>query len=137
MRKPSREPFSTCGAALMFSWPPHTTMSASPLAIDCAPSMAAFRPEPQTLLMVIAGIMSGSPAQIAAWRAGFWPTAAVSTWPMITSDTWSGATPARSSALRMMCAPSFAAGTPASEPPNFPIAERAAPTMTISSRVCS
>jgi len=44
-------------------------MSASPLAIDCAPSIAAFRPEPQTLLMVIAGTMSGRPAQIAAWRA--------------------------------------------------------------------
>ena len=30
MRKPSREPSSTCGAALMFSWPPAMTMSASP-----------------------------------------------------------------------------------------------------------
>src|SRR6185369_3389578 len=137
MRKPSREPFSTCGAALMFSCPPQTTMSESPLAMDCAPSIAALRPEPQTLLMVIAGTMSGSPAQIAAWRAGFWPTAAVSTCPMITSETWSGDTPARSSAFLMMCAPSFVAGTPASEPPNLPIAERAAPTMTMSSMLFS
>src|SRR5687767_7895876 len=133
MRKPSREPFSTCGEALMFSWPPATTTSESPLAIACAPSMAAFRPEPQTLLMVMAGTMSGSPAQIAAWRAGFWPTPAASTWPMMTSETWSGATPARASACLMMCAPSFAAGTLASEPPNLPIADRAAPTMTMSS----
>ena len=49
---------------LMFSWPPATTMSESPLAIACAPSIAAFRPEPQTLLMVIAGTMSGRPARI-------------------------------------------------------------------------
>src|SRR5579862_9160993 len=137
MRKPSRDPFSTCGAALMFSWPPATTMSESPLAMDCAPSIAAFRPEPQTLLMVIAGTMSGSPAQMDAWRAGFCPTPAASTWPMMTSETWSGATPARSSTLRMMCAPSLAAGTPASEPPNLPIAVRAAPTMTISSMMVS
>ena len=38
-------------------------------------SITAFRPEPQTLLMVIAGTMSGRPALIAAWRAGFWPDA--------------------------------------------------------------
>src|SRR5262245_7219264 len=133
MRKPSREPLSTCGAALMFSWPPAMTMSESPLAIACAPSIAACSPEPQTLLMVMAGTMSGSPAQIDAWRAGFWPTAAVSTCPMMTSETWSGATPERSSTFLMMCAPSRAAGTPASEPPNLPIADRAAPTMTMSS----
>src|ERR1044072_8250795 len=35
------------------------------------------------------------PALMAAWRAGFCPTPAVSTWPRITSDTCSGATPAR------------------------------------------
>ena len=55
MRKPSREPSSTCGDALMFSWPPAITMSASPHCTACAASMTAFRPEPQTLLMVIAG----------------------------------------------------------------------------------
>ena len=135
MRKPSRDPCSTCGDWLIDSWPPATTMSESPLAIDWAPSIAAFRPEPQTLLMVIAGTMSGRPAQIEAWRAGFWPTPAASTWPMMTSETWSGDTPARSSTLRMTCAPSFAAGTLASEPPNLPMAVRAAPTMTISSMV--
>ena len=74
----------------MFSCPPATTMSASPLAIACAPSIAALRPEPHTLLIVIAGTMSGRPALIAAWRAGFWPMPAVSTWPMMTSETCSG-----------------------------------------------
>ena len=36
IRNPSREPSSTCGEALMFSWPPAMTMSASPLWIACA-----------------------------------------------------------------------------------------------------
>src|SRR2546429_272856 len=54
MRKPSREPFSACGAMLIDSWPPATTTSASPWAIACAPSIAACRPEPHTLLMVMA-----------------------------------------------------------------------------------
>ena len=34
------------------------------------------------------------PAAIAACRAGFWPCAAVSTWPRITSETSLPATPA-------------------------------------------
>jgi len=129
MRKPSRDPIIACGDRLIDSWPPATTMSASPCAIDWAPSIAALSPEPQTLLMVIAGIMCGRPALIAAWRAGFWPTPAASTWPMITSDTWSGATPARSSTLRMMSAPRSAAGVLARLPPNLPIGVRAAPTI--------
>jgi hypothetical protein len=133
MRKPSREPLSACGARLIDSWPPATTSSESPLAIACAPSIAACSPEPQTLLIVIAGTMYGMPALIAAWRAGFCPTPAVSTWPMMTSDTCSGATPARSSTLRITSAPRSAAGLLARLPPNLPIGVRAAPTMTISS----
>ncbi len=137
MRKPSREPIRACGDRLIDSWPPATTISESPLAIDCAPSIAALRPEPHTLLMVIDGIISGSPARIAAWRAGFWPQPAASTWPMITSETCSGATPARSSTLRMTSAPSSEAGVFARLPPNLPIAVRAAPTMKMSSMMIS
>jgi len=133
MRKPSREPMSACGERLIDSWPPATTTSESPFAIACAPSIAALRPEPHTLLIVIEGIISGRPARIAAWRAGFWPTPAVSTWPMITSETCSGARPARSSALRITIAPSSAAGILARLPPNLPMGVRAAPMMTISS----
>ena len=48
----TREFSSTCGDALMFSWPPATTISASPQRTACAASITAFRPEPQTLLMV-------------------------------------------------------------------------------------
>ena len=79
IRNPSREPSSMCGAALMFSWPPATTMSASPRATACAASITAFSPDPHTLLIVIAGIDDGRPALIDAWRAGFCPLAAVST----------------------------------------------------------
>ena len=61
MRKPSREPVSTCGDALMFSWPPAMMISASPHLIACAARCVALRPLPQTLPMVIAGTMSGKP----------------------------------------------------------------------------
>jgi len=64
-----------CGERLIDSCPPATTTSGVALAIDCAPSIDAYEAEPQTLLMVIEGIMCGSPALIAAWRAGFLPDA--------------------------------------------------------------
>ena len=61
MRKPSREPGSTCADALMFSWPPAITISASPHLIACAARWVALRPLPHTLPMVIAGTMSATP----------------------------------------------------------------------------
>ena len=39
---------ATCGAWLMLSWPPATTMSASPSAMAWAPKATARKPEPQT-----------------------------------------------------------------------------------------
>ncbi len=45
------------------------------------------RPEPQSWLTPQAGLSTGMPAAIEAWRAGFWPCAAVRIWPMITSET--------------------------------------------------
>jgi len=74
--------------------------------------------------------MCGSPAWIAAWRAGFLADAGRQDLPMITSDTCSGATPARSSTLRITSAPRSDAGVRARLPPNLPIGVRAAPTMT-------
>ena len=74
----------------MLSWPPATTMVASPVWICWAPSATARRPEPQTWLMPQAGASIGMPAAIDAWRAGFWPWPAVSTWPRITSETSPG-----------------------------------------------
>ena len=132
MRKPSRDPSSTCGDALMFSWPPAITMSASPHCTACAASITAFRPEPHTTLMVIAGTSLGMPDLMSVWRAGFWPLPAASTCPRMTSDTWSGLTPVCASSARMTVAPSSGAGTFASVPPNLPMAVRSAPTMTIS-----
>ena len=113
----------------MFSMPPATTTSASPARISAAASMIAFRPEPQTRLIVVRSTLSPRPAFSAAWRAGAWPTPAWSTWPMSTSSIWSGATPARSTAARIAIPPSVVAGTSASEPPNLPIGVRAADTM--------
>ena len=73
--------------------------------MDAAPSITALRPEPQTLLMVVALTESGNPALRAAWRAGAWPAPAWMTWPMKTSSTFDGSTPARSTAARMATAP--------------------------------
>ena len=36
----------------------------------------ALRPERQTLLMVVAGMLMGMPALAAAWRAVIWPVPA-------------------------------------------------------------
>ena len=85
----------------MDSWPPATTMRLSPLRIAWAPSATARRPEPHTMLMPQAGVPMGRPAAMEAWRAGFWPWAAVSTWPRITSLTSPPSTLARSSAARI------------------------------------
>src|SRR5690606_16778254 len=65
-----------------------------------------------------------------ACRAGAWPTPAVTTQPMSTSSTSSGATPARSSAPRMAVAPSWGAGTDASALPKEPMGVRAAERRT-------
>ena len=74
----------------MLSMPPAATMALSPVRICCAASATARRPEPQTWLMPNAVLASGRPAARAAWRAGFWPSPAVSTWPRITSSTSAG-----------------------------------------------
>ena len=50
----------------MFSCPPAITISASPALMAWAARCVAFSPEPHTLLIVMAGIMSGSPALISA-----------------------------------------------------------------------
>ena len=75
----------------MLSMPPATMSSASPARMADAPIITAFRPEPHTLLMVVALTPSGRPAFSAAWRAGAWPAPAWSTWPMIASSILSGA----------------------------------------------
>ena len=112
--------------------PPATMTLASPARMEAAPSIAAFMPEPHTLLIVVALTPSGSPALSAAWRAGAWPAPAWMTCPMITSSTRSGAMPDRSTAARMAVAPSSVAGTVERPPPNLPIGVRAADRMKTS-----
>ena len=89
----------------MDSWPPAIIRSASPQAMACAARCNAFKPEPHTLLIVIAEVVAGNPALIAAWRAGFCPAPAVSTWPINTSLTSSPAMPVFSINARITKAP--------------------------------
>ena len=49
--------------------PPATTMFTSPARIICEAIATALRPEPQTMLIVVAGTSWGFPAPIATWRA--------------------------------------------------------------------
>src|SRR6476620_10559953 len=129
---PVREPLSRCGALVIDSMPPATTTVAEPDLIASWPNMIDFMPEPQTLLTVVQGAAAGIPAAIAAWRAGACPRPAGSTQPMITSSTWSAATPACASAAPMAAAPSVGVGTPVNCPRKEPMAVRMAPTMTTS-----
>ena len=77
MRKPSREPFSTCGDGSCSPGRRRPRRRRRRWRSPARRASPPCSPEPQTLLMVIAGTMCGMPALIAAWRAGFWPTPAV------------------------------------------------------------
>jgi hypothetical protein len=89
-----------------------------------------LRPDRQTLLMVVACTDMGMPPRTAACRAVIWPWPAWSTWPMSTSSTSAGATPARRSASAMAKPPSCIAVKPDSAPDSFPMGVRAPATMT-------
>ena len=54
--------FSNLGALVMLSIPPAIIALYSPALILLAAIIAAFREEPQTLLMVVAAVEFGSPA---------------------------------------------------------------------------
>src|SRR3990170_2878845 len=72
------------------------------------------------------------PAPTAAWRAGFWPAPAARIWPMTTSLTCPGSTPARRSASAIATWPRKEAGTPLKAPLKAPTGVRAALAMTTS-----
>src|SRR5271165_122429 len=74
----------------------------------------------------------GTPAFIAAWRAGFWPSAAARIWPRITSSTSLASTFAASKAPFMATAPRSCAGIDPKAPLNEPTAVLFALAMTIS-----
>ncbi|MNT86172.1 hypothetical protein D3C72_2264290 [compost metagenome] len=76
----------------------------------------AWAPEPQTRLTVIAGTETGSPAPMAACRAGFMRLPAWITFPNTTLPTSPGSIPARATVARIAAAPRSTAGTAFSEP---------------------
>src|SRR5438128_7513736 len=84
---PRRYPLRACGkrygALVIDSIPPATTMELFPVCTACAASATAFNPEPQTLLIVMAPVAGDNPPKIAAWRAGFCPSPAETTLPMM------------------------------------------------------
>ncbi|SCD63399.1 hypothetical protein GA0115246_1039619 [Streptomyces sp. SolWspMP-sol7th] len=127
---PAREFGSRCGALVMDSWPPATTMSNSPARMSWSARAIASSPERHTLLTVSAGTLIGMPAFTAAWRAGICPAPAWSTWPMITYWTCSPPIPARSSAALIAKPPRSAPEKDLSEPRRRPIGVRAPATIT-------
>ena len=82
--KPSRLFGSRCGAWVIDSMPPATTISCSPARMSWSAIAIALMPDRHTLLMVIDGTLIGMPPLTAAWRAVIWPAPAWMTWPMIT-----------------------------------------------------
>src|SRR5579862_3570741 len=72
------------------------------------------------------------PAPTAAWRAGFWPSPALRIWPMMTSLTSPGSTPARRIASLIATSPNLCAARLASPPLKAPTGVRAALAMTTS-----
>lgn len=61
-----------------------------PRAIDWAPNTIDFKPEEQTLLIVVQGTSTPSPPLSEACLAGAWPIPADNTLPKITSSTYLG-----------------------------------------------
>ena len=57
----------------IFSIPPAITISESPHLILCTAKEIAFIPEAHTLFIVVQGVFSGIPAEIAACLQGAWP----------------------------------------------------------------
>ena len=93
----------------MLSMPPATTIAPDPAAIRSWANIVAFMPEPHILLMVVQPTCSGTPAPMAAWRAGACPWPAERMLPMMTSSTSCPATPARLSAASIAAEPSSGA----------------------------
>src|SRR4030042_2691245 len=123
---------SRYGALVMLSMPPATTTLSLPARIASDASMTAFRPEPQTLFMVRAATSSDSPPQSAACLAGFCPSPAGKTFPMMHSSTSLGSIPALRTASLTATDPSLVALISLSAPPNFPTAVLVALMMTAS-----
>jgi hypothetical protein len=95
----------------MFSMPPATWASACPSSMVDAAMFTAFRPDAHTLLMVVASMLVGRPAKMAACRAGACPTPAPSTLPIYTASIEDTGTFDFSRASLIAVAPSWVAET--------------------------
>src|SRR5680860_412762 len=93
-------------------------------------SAIALIPDRQTLLIVTAGMVIGTPALTAAWRAVLCRPPACSTCPMITYSTWSPETPCFSNAPLMAAPPRSAADWSLRPPSRRPMGVRAPATIT-------
>ncbi len=107
-------------------------MSLSPAKILCAAKTTDFNPDPQTLLIVNAGTVSGIPAAIETCLATFCPCPAPSTFPKMTSSTKFASKLASANAPRTATCPNSTGEIFLKAPPNFPTAVLFADTMTTS-----
>ena len=119
---PAGKPFSglstTHGARLIDSTPPTSTRSASPVSTARLACIAASRLEPHRRLIVVPGVVVGSPASSAAIRATLrLSSPAPLALPNITSSIRSGSRSERSTICLTTCAPRSSGRTPASAPP--------------------
>ena len=119
---------------LMDSTPPATMIGTLSTMMRCAATAIACRPELQNRLMVVAAVVTGKPARIAARRAMFLPVAPSGlAQPRTTSSTSSGSMPARSTARAMTCPAMTAPWVALKAPRNaLPIGVRAVETITAS-----
>jgi hypothetical protein len=122
-------PWRMKGARDIDSNPPASTRSDWSKAMDWAPKQTDFRPEEQTLLMVVQGTSIPTPPLTDAWRAGAWPTPALRTLPRMTSSISLGLRLMDSSAPLMANSPSSEAWKEESRPLKLPIGVLLAATM--------
>src|SRR5258708_1243724 len=110
--------------------PPATATSMSPTRMPWSASITAFSPDPQTLLLVSAAPRSGRPPRSAAWRAGFCPSPAETTFPMMHSPMIPAPMPARLTASATASSRSSVALKPLSARRNFRVGVRTGLTIT-------
>lgn len=109
----------------MDSMPPASMISLTPSCRDWVAKVMAFMPEAQTLLMVVASVVSGHPAPRATCLAGAWPNPAERTLPINTSSMSLGERPDRSMAARAATVPRAGVVALAKEPRKDPTGVRA------------
>ena len=91
--------------------------------------MALFSPEDHDLFTVVAGVVSGIPASIEAYRAGFCFPAAYSAFPKYTSSTYFASSPACSNHAEIVVEASLLACSLLKPPIKLPIGVRLAATI--------